>query len=188
MVIRPIRREELEAFASFSNRADLNEHFLNYLRDMWNSGYVRPEWCFVAEEADSFVGRVVYWTLPSLGKPFIVDFLEVPWNANYLEVGTQLLQESLAHLQLQDTESMEYQLDIPSEYSTFPEKRIELLENFGFSLIRETIRFEWKNTQTQIEPSNRLTLRSLNEVGEDAFINAIMQVSLQTLDRSILHD
>ncbi|NMF62752.1 GNAT family N-acetyltransferase [Brasilonema octagenarum UFV-E1] len=188
MDIRPIRREELEVFANFSEQADLNEHFLNYLRDMWDEGYVRPEWCFVAEEAGEFVGRIVYWSLPSLGKPFICDFLELPWNANYLAVGTQLLQQSLTQLQLHDSDSMEYQLDIPSPYSTYLEKRIELLEKFGFSLNRETIRFEWKDTQTQITLSNRLTFRSLNQVGEDAFIHGIMQVSSQTLDRSILHD
>ncbi|KAB8315656.1 GNAT family N-acetyltransferase [Tolypothrix campylonemoides VB511288] len=188
MDIRPIRREELEVFANFSEQADLNGHFLNYLRDMWDESYVRPEWCFVAEEAGEFFGRIVYWSLPSLGKPFICDFLELPWNANYLEVGTQLLQESLTQLHIHDIDSMEYQLDIPSPYSTHLEKRIDLLEKFGFSLKRETIRFEWKDTQTQITPSNRLTFRSLNEVGEDAFIHAMMQVSSQTRDRSILHE
>ena len=188
MVIRPIRREEVEAFANFSNQGELNEHFLTYLRDMWDEGYVHPEWCFVVEEAGKFIGRIVYWSLPSLGKPFICDFLELPWNANYLEVGIQLLQQSLAQLHLHDEDSMEYQLDIPSPYSRYLEKRIDLLENFGFSLNRETVRFEWKDTQTQVTPSNRLTFRSLNQVGEDVFIYAIMQVSSQTLDRSILHD
>ncbi|BAY49722.1 GCN5-related N-acetyltransferase [Scytonema sp. HK-05] len=188
MDIRPISREELEVFANFSEQAELNEHFLNYLRDMWDESYVRPEWCFVAEEAGEFFGRIVYWSLPSLGKPFICDFLELPWNANYLEVGTQLLQQTLTQLHLHDNDSMEYQLDIPSPSSRFLEERIDLLENFGFSLKRETIRFEWKDTQTQITPSNRLTFRSLNEVGEDAFIHAMMQVSSQTRDRSILHE
>ncbi|NMG09835.1 GNAT family N-acetyltransferase [Brasilonema sp. UFV-L1] len=188
MDIRPIRREELEAFANFSERADLNEHFLNYLRDMWAGSYIRPEWCFVAEEAGEFVGRIAYWCLPSLDKPFEMDVLEVPWNANYIEVGSNLIQQSLSQLQIPDIESIEYVLDIPSPSSRFLEERLELLRNFGFSLKRETIRFEWRDTQTQIAPSNRLTFRSLDEVGEDAFIKAIMQVSSQSLDRSISYD
>lgn len=92
MDIRPICREELETFASFSEHADLNEHFLTYLKDMWELGYVRPEWCFVAEEAGKFIGRIVYWSLRSLDKPMLIDILEVPWSQNYIEVGTNLLQ------------------------------------------------------------------------------------------------
>lgn len=34
MVIRPIGREELEVFASLSDRIDPNKHFLSYLTDM----------------------------------------------------------------------------------------------------------------------------------------------------------
>ncbi|MBW4687963.1 MAG: GNAT family N-acetyltransferase [Komarekiella atlantica HA4396-MV6] len=185
MDIRPICREELETFASFSDRADLNEHFFTYLKDMWALVYVRPEWCFVAEEAGKFIGRIVYWSLRSLDKPMLIDILEVPWSQNYIEVGTNLLQHSLVQLQLQ---SVEYDLDCTSSDFTSLQKRIELFEHFGFSLQRETIRFEWKDTQTQVTPSNRLTFRSIEEVGEDAFINAIIQVSSQTLDRSILHN
>jgi hypothetical protein len=60
MVIRPIGREELAAFASLSDRIDANKHFLSYLTNMWASGYIRPEWCFVAESAGKFIGRIVY--------------------------------------------------------------------------------------------------------------------------------
>lgn len=182
MDIRPIRHEELETFASFSDRIELNKKFLIYLTKMLASGYVRLEWCFVAEQAGEFIGRIVYWSLPSLDKPVIVDILEVPWSENYLEVGINLLQQSLAQLNLQ---SVEYEIDSPSSDFTALQKRIELFENFGFSLKRETIRFEWKDTQTQIVPSNRLTFRSLDEIGEDAFIDAIAQVSLETRDISL---
>lgn len=54
--------------------------------------------------------------------------------------------------------------------------------DFHFSW--ETIRFEWKDIQTEITSSNQLTFRSLDEVGDDAFIVAIAQVSSQSLDRS----
>jgi RimJ/RimL family protein N-acetyltransferase len=185
MDIRPIYREELEAFANFNERADLNEHFLAYLTEMLSLGYVRLEWCFVAEEAGKFIGRIVYWSLQGIDKPMIVDILEVPWSENYIEVGTNLLEHSLAQLHLQ---SIEYDLDSPSSDFTSLQKRIELFEHFGFTLKSETIRFEWKDTQTQIVPSNRLTFRSLEQVGEDAFIDAIIQVSSQTLDRSISKD
>lgn len=187
MVIRPIRREELKTFANFSDCLEQNKHFLAYLTEMLALGYVRLEWCFVAEEAGKFIGRIVYWSLPSLEKPVIVDILEVPWSENYLEVGTNLLKYSLAQLHFQSTDSIEYELDSPSSDFTSLQKRIEVFEHFGFLLKRETIRFEWKDIQTQTVPSNRLNFRSLDKVGEDTFINAIAQVSSQTLDSSILH-
>jgi ribosomal protein S18 acetylase RimI-like enzyme len=188
MVIRPIQREELEAFASLSDRIDANKRFLSYLTDMWASGYIRPEWCFVAESAGNFIGRIVYWSLPSLLKPVVVDILEVSWSENYIEVGTNLLQHSLAQLHFQSGDSIEYELDSPSSDFTSLHKRIEVFENFGFSLSRETIRFEWKDIQTEIASSNQLTFRSLDQVGDDAFIQAIAKVSSQTLDRSILQN
>ncbi|MDF5723364.1 MAG: hypothetical protein PUP91_23410 [Rhizonema sp. PD37] len=67
--------------------------------------------------------------------------------------------------------------------STFADKRIEVIEQFGFSLTRETCRFEWKETQTQIGRSQRLVFRTLDDIGEDAFINTFMRVSENSLDR-----
>jgi RimJ/RimL family protein N-acetyltransferase len=188
MDIRPICREELEAFANLSDRIDLNKHFLAYLTEMLASGYIRPEWCFVAEEAGKFIGRIVYWSLPSLEKPVVVDILEVAASENYLEVGLNLLQHSLTQLQLQSNDSIEYKIDSLSSDFTSLQKRIDLFEHFGFSLKRETIRFEWKDIQSQIMSSNRLKFRAFDEVSEDAFINAIMEVSSQSLDNSILQN
>jgi hypothetical protein len=64
-----------------------------------------------------------------------VDVLEVPWSENYIEVGTNLLQQSLAQLHFQSGDSIEYELDSPSSDFTLLHKRIELFENFGFSLL-----------------------------------------------------
>ncbi|MBD2777487.1 GNAT family N-acetyltransferase [Iningainema tapete] len=188
MLIRPIQREELKVFAAFSNQPERNERFLTYLTSMWDEGYIRPEWCFVAEQAGAFIGRIVYWTLPSLDNFFEVDVLEVPWNANYLEVGTKLLLDSLAQMPLPPEAIIQYTLDTPypmstSGISTYTEQRIEVMEKFGFSLLRETHRFEWQETQTQIALSQRLVFRTLEDVGEDVFINTLMRVSENSLDR-----
>lgn len=196
MLIRPIQREELNEFAALSDQPEKNQRFLTYLTKMWTEGYIRPEWCFVAEEAGAFIGRIVYWTLPSLDNFFEVDVLEVPWSANYLEVGTKLLLDSLGQMHLQDSVVIQYTLDTPYPMSTslmptFAEQRIEVIEQFGFSLTRETRRFENVETRgvlqgfefTQIRRSPRLIFRTLDDVGEDAFINTIMRVSENSLDR-----
>ncbi len=180
MIIRPICREELDKFTAFTDDSERNEGFRAYLTQMWDEGYIRPEWCFVAEVAGGFIGRIVYWTLPTLDNLFEVDFLELPWNANYLEVGTKLLRLSLALLQ-QEPIVIQYVIDTPSPMFTFAAQRLEVIEQFGFVFTRETCRFEW--LQTEIIPSQRLVFRSLDHVGEDVFIDAMMRVSENTLDR-----
>jgi hypothetical protein len=61
---------------------------------------------------------------------------------------------------------------------------LNCLKILDFHFSWETIRFEWKDIQTEIASSNRLMFRSLDQVGDDAFIVAIAQVSSQSLDRS----
>lgn len=190
MSIRPIHCCELNAFASFSDEPQRNSEFLAYLTQMWDKGYIRPEQCFVAEETGEFIGRIVYWALPSQDNFFMVDFLEVKENANYLEVGAQLLQESLALLHLPAHTLILYTLDTPYPKSTSsPSKsasvRIQLLERLGFSLMRETYRFELQALPTKIQLSERLIFRSLDDVGEDVFINTMICVSSNSLDRTI---
>jgi len=180
MIIRPICPEELDLFTAFTDQSERNERFHAYLTQMWDEGYIRPEWCFVAEVAGAFIGRIVYWTLPLVENLFEVDFLEVPWDADYLEVGTKLLRSSLPLLQQEHT-VIQYVIDTPSPMSTFAAQRLEVIEQSGFEFTRETRRFEW--LMNEIIPSQRLVFRSLDDVGEDAFIDAMMRVSENTLDR-----
>ncbi|BAZ16993.1 GCN5-related N-acetyltransferase [Calothrix sp. NIES-4071] len=187
MFIRPICSEELNVFAAFSDKPQTNERFLAYLTQMWNEGYIRPELCFVAEEAGEIIGRIVYWKLPSLNNFLEIDFLEISLSANYLEVGAELLVRSLEMLNLPANTIIQHTLDIPYPISTpfNSVASIELLEQFGFSLIRETCRFELQATTQEIMPSKRLLFRTLDDVGEDTFIDAIECVSSGSLDRTI---
>ena len=77
-------------------------------------------------------------------------------------------------------------LDAPPLYPQWqdsPEKRIELLERAGFALKRETSRFEWRGEPPSMP--GRLAFRTLGEVGEEAFVDAMARVSEGTLDREI---
>lgn len=189
MFIHPICEEELNVFAAFSDNPQTNERFLAYLTQMWNEGYIRPELCFVAEEAGEIIGRIAYWKLPSLNNFLEIDFLEVSSSANYLEVGAELLARSLDMLNLAADTIIQHTLDVPYPVSTpSPSNsvaRIELLEQFGFSLIRETCRFELQAITAEVKPSKRLLYRTLDDVSEDTFIDAIKRVSFDSLDRII---
>ncbi|MBW4600581.1 MAG: GNAT family N-acetyltransferase [Calothrix sp. FI2-JRJ7] len=189
MFIRPICEEELKVFAAFSDNSQTNERFLAYLTQMWNEGYITPELCFVAEEAGEFVGRTAYWKLPSLNNFLEIDFLEVSLSVDYLKVGAELLARSLDMLNLPVNTVIQHTLDIPYPIFTLEPSnsvaRIELLEQFGFWLIRETCRFELQAIAAEVKPSRQLLYRTLDDVGEDTFIDAIERVSSNSLDQII---
>ena len=59
-----------------------------------------------------------------------------------------------------------------------------MLEGAGFAFRRETDRFHRRGEEPPPVPG-RLSFRTLDEVGEDAFVDAMMRVSEGTLDREI---
>jgi hypothetical protein len=171
MLIRPIRLEELNVFATFSGNSQRNERFLAYLTQMWDEGYISPELCFVAEEAGELIGRIVYWKLPSLNNFLEIDFLEVSSSANYFEVGAELLSRSLDILNLPIDSVIQHTLDIP--YPTISPSssiaNIELLEKFGFSLVRETCRFELQAIAAEVKSSAQLLYCARKGCGRRCF-------------------
>jgi predicted N-acetyltransferase YhbS/ribosomal protein S18 acetylase RimI-like enzyme len=159
-----------------------------YLKRMFAAGSMRPEWCFVAEEeGEGPVGRVAFWTLPGMEEPFALVLLDVPWDGDYMGVGKRLLGEVLGEAHALGAGEIEHVLDDPPMQPQFqynPEKRIELFGSTGFAFRRETGRFEWRGEEPPVA-SPRLAFRTLEEVGEDTFIEAMREVSEGTLDREI---
>jgi hypothetical protein len=70
------------------------------------------------------------------------------------------------------------------QFQHHPEQRTELLQSVGFDFRRETGRFEWRGGEPLTVPG-RLSFRTLEEVGEDAFVEAMRMVSEGTPDREI---
>jgi RimJ/RimL family protein N-acetyltransferase/predicted N-acetyltransferase YhbS len=186
MHTRPLRTDNLRLFVGAT--PDHRREVEQYLESMFATGSMRPEWCFVAEEEGvGPVGRVAFWTLPGMEKPFALVLLDVPWDADYVGVGTRLLEDVLEEARALGTEEIEHVVDNPPmrpQFQYFPERRVELLEGVGFGFRRETGRFEWRGGELSAVPG-RLSFRTLEDVGEDAFVDAMTEVSEGTLDREI---
>jgi hypothetical protein len=188
MTIRPIRRDELDVFARFSGAEDGDQWFADYLTELWQEGTSHPHWCFVAEEEAQIVGRIGYWALPMSDTPSVVAFLLLPWDGDYLRIGGMLLRQTLAKFRAQSAQTMKYLLPIPSRLHAHPARRVEVLESVGFSLRREGDRWECTDAAMRLVVSNHLVFRSLDDVGETAFIAAIQRVTEGTLDRGLRSD
>jgi ribosomal protein S18 acetylase RimI-like enzyme len=185
--IRPVGNDELDLFVEAAGLPDHQREIRQYLKNMFAAGSMRPEWCFLAEDGDRPVGRVAFWTLPGMEEPFALVLLDVDWEGNYAPLGKRLLRYTLdaAHaLGAADIEHVIDDLPVRPQFQHHANRRIELLESVGFSLRRETSRFERRGTEPPTEPG-RLKFRTLEEVGKEAFIEAIERVSEGTLDREI---
>jgi len=186
MHIRPVRVDDLDLFvgATPDHRSEVEQ----YLESMFTAGSMRPEWCFVAEEeGEAPLGRVAFWTLPGMEEPFALVLLDVPWDGDFVGVGTRLLEDVLEEARALGAEEIEHVVDDPPmrpQFQHHPQKRVALLEGVGFAFRRETGRFEWRGGEPPAVPG-RLSFRTLEEVGEDAFVEAMTEVSEGTLDREI---
>ncbi len=188
MHIRPVRTDELDLFVEAAGTAVHRREVEQYLKSMFEAGSMRPEWCFVVqEEGGHHLGRVAFWTLPGMEVPFALVLLDVPWDGDNVGVGKRLLGEVLVEARALGAGEIEHVLDDPPmrpQFQFHPEKRVELLESVGFAFRRETGRFEWHGEEPPAAPP-RLSFRTVEEVGEDAFVEAMREVSAGTLDREI---
>jgi RimJ/RimL family protein N-acetyltransferase len=190
MHTRPVRADELDLFVGAAGTPDQRREVEHYLKSMFAAGSMRPEWCFVAEEeqGERPLGRVAFWTLPGMEIPFALVLLDVPWDDDYIGVGTRLLGDVLELARALGAEEVEHVVDNPPmrpQFQHHPEQRTELLESVGFAFRRETGRFEWPGGGEPPAVPGRLSFRTLEEIGEDAFVEAMRMVSEGTLDREI---
>jgi RimJ/RimL family protein N-acetyltransferase len=190
MVIRPLAVGELETFARIAGRSEHAASVYEYLERLLTQGYVHHDWLFVLEEAYQIIGTIAYWTLPALGTPTDFVLLELPWErADALTLGTLFVQHALLHMQaLGASDTIGHVIDLPPvrpQWQYYPEQRAALLQQLGFVLRRETLRWECQVGTSVRAASARLTFRPLEEVGEAAFMEAIQRGSAGTLDRQI---
>lgn len=187
MHTRSLRAGELDLFVEAGGAPEHRREVKSYVEDMFARGSMRPEWCFVLEDGDRALGRVALWTLPKTERPLDAVLLDVPWDGEHLEIGGRLLRDVFEEAHSLGAEEIGHVLDAPPMLPQFqhrPEKRIELLKWVGFALTRETVRFEWRGGPPP-GTSGRLEFRALEEVGEDAFVDAVARVTEGTLDRDM---
>jgi len=181
---------EVKIALAIGHRAEESSQVLSYLEKMMECGSIRREWCLVIEEDGRMTGRIAFWTLPKVGKPLAMVLLELPWDRDdVFTVGKAVMESALPILKANGAETIEYMVDSPPvapQFQRHMEIRLNILEQMGFSLTRETNRFEWKaDHHPLLTAPCSLTFRSLPEAGDDAFEQAIMKVSAQTLDQRI---
>lgn len=191
MNIRPISLGELDAFAACGRDPERAASVRGYVEQLLAQGSTRPDWLFVVEDGDHLLGTVGLWTIAGQSEPMDFILLEAPWEDVDFTVGAALLDYTLEQMRRLGSKTVGHVLDMQPiwpQWQTHAEQRAALLERFGFKLVRETLRFDWHASQPLPAAPTRLGFRSLAEVGDDAFLDAVARVSDGTLDRSIATD
>lgn len=177
MQIRSIQAHELPKLAAVGYFPSGESGFIEYVQAEWQTGRGRPEWCFVAEEGDQFIGRVLFSTTDTEAACYA---LHLPWEGDYLPIAEALFKHALTVLKDAGITHLESWLN--SARPRIPEQRA-VYDHLGMVLVQEKRRF-WRESAAPLRLMQpRLTFRTLDEVGEGVFIDTLQRATEGTLDR-----
>ncbi|GAA4910401.1 RimJ/RimL family protein N-acetyltransferase [Stackebrandtia albiflava] len=181
-VVRPAHPHE---FPVITGETDRDASRAAYLADLLDKGCTRPEWCLVADTGEGVIGGVALWSMPGADTPSDIVLLEAPWDEPGLTTG-HLLLERAGHLAAElGATTQGHVLDSPAQApqeQTHPEARVELLRANGFALARDGYRYRWTPEAGLPEGEDRLTWRSLAELGREPFLDLLTDLLPHTGD------
>lgn len=141
-LIRPIGVGELPTFALTANHPDHVADQAGYIERLIGIGSMRPEWCYLAEQAGIPIARFAFWTLPKVGTPEAIVLLDVASDvAERAVVAEALLARAIADALSTNTSELGHVIDEPAQapqWQTDPEQRAAWLEAAGFRVARAT--------------------------------------------------
>jgi len=150
------------------------------------------EWRFVAEDGGRRIGGVTLSLAPTTSDPawlgtlpsheLTASGLDLPWDSDYLEIGSRLLTSATAALG--DAVPDQVQTRVNRDYHEHVEERRALLGGSGLSLFQEKQGFRWVDDGTPIEVSPRLVFVTVEEIGTAAFAAVMGRCGEGTLDRN----
>jgi RimJ/RimL family protein N-acetyltransferase len=135
------------------------------------------------------VARAALWALPGGEVPTNIVLIETDWADDALTAGRELM--TAVHELAVDlgARSLEHTIDsppVPAQYQEHPEVRVRLLEESGYAPLRDGLR--WLIAPPTPKEDSPLRFRSLSEVGEEVFVDAIAASFEGTADSELQHD
>jgi ribosomal protein S18 acetylase RimI-like enzyme len=147
----------------------------DYLDSILRQRATRPEWCVVALDGETPIARGALWA--PAGQPVPTDFvlLDADWDEPALASAHVLLARLHEQARELGAEALSHHVDDPPaapQYQEHAEARVQLLEDAGYTLLRDGLRWRLSGSPTE-QPDPSLSFRTLAEVGDDAFVAAI---------------
>lgn len=172
MRIRNINDNDIENLLQLGEwKKSFKDTLLSWMED----SITKLEWCFIAEDNNKFLGRVVYGVFDNN-----LEILDIGVKEANYKILFELLKYSLEEMKTKGFRKVEYH--IYSDKDGF-EEYVEILKRVGFNITQEKKSFTWESDRGVSNKSGRLTFKNLEEIGMDSFIEAIEKVTYETLDR-----
>jgi RimJ/RimL family protein N-acetyltransferase len=181
MIVRAIESRERARFAAIDQSGLLQAH----LDEAFASGATSERWCLVAKRNGRWLGRIFLRGPAGLGEIFVHFFDIALDEADADGTAQALIQAALEVLADDDRRTVLFALDEEHPWHPQPARRHSWFRKAGFEMGRRARRWEWPRSDVARPDSGRLTFRRLDQVGEDAFREAIARVSDGTLDRRL---
>jgi ribosomal protein S18 acetylase RimI-like enzyme len=175
----------MDAFRSVSAASQYQRQLEEYLASLLQRGSTKPGWCLVGLDDGMAVARAALWALPDHEAPTDIVLIDADWNDAELAAGHALLSEVHDLAAAHGADALSHHVDSPPgppQYQENDEARIRLLAESGYELMRDGLRWAYSGSPPQEARAQSLVFRSLPEVGEDAFIEAIASTYEGTRD------
>jgi ribosomal protein S18 acetylase RimI-like enzyme len=153
-----------------------------YLETLLDQRCTRPEW--MVADGDS---RAVLWALPGGEVPSHVVLIETDWGDSHLVAGRALMARVHALAARLGAQELGHTIDSPSvppQLQEHADARVALLEATGYVLVRDGLRWLLAGPAA-IADDGPLSFRTLSEVGEGAFVEAIAATLQGTPDAEL---
>jgi RimJ/RimL family protein N-acetyltransferase len=185
LTLRPITGpEELQIFGRLSYALD------GEIPGDLRAGRRRPEWMWIALQAERLVARAAWWSRGEQDRPLLLDVFDIDDSGverdDAIEVGARLIETALADILPAGVRPPDYVRFVPPNWRDesaarhVVTDRITALERVGARLLVERLRLEWRPGTPLPAASGRLMFRPVRDRAE---LVRLMTLTLEgTLD------
>ena len=167
----------LDEFLSVSAASRFQNQLREYAESLLDQQITKPDWCVIGLEDGAPAARGALWAFSGEALPRDIVLIEADWDDEGLSAGQALLAKLHDLARDLGADELTHSVDNPPaapQYQEHEEARIRLLETAGYELLRDGLRWRYSgSTADEARQEHPLTFRTLSDVGEDAFIEAI---------------
>jgi RimJ/RimL family protein N-acetyltransferase len=176
----------VDAFQSTSTDSPYQEQLREYLESLLRQRCTKPGWCVLGLEGGAPVARAALWSLPNQPVPTDIVLIDADWSDAELSAPRAVLTRAHELASELGADSLSHSVDSPPgapQYQDNEEARVRLLRDCGYELLRDGLRWRFRPSPSRAaEHESSLSFRTLTEVGEDAFVEAIASTYHGTRD------
>jgi ribosomal protein S18 acetylase RimI-like enzyme len=176
----------MDAFRAVSAASQYQRQLEDYLASLLQRRSTKPDCCLVGLDDGVPVARAALWALPDHEVPTDIVLIDADWNDAELAGGRALLSKVHDLAAAEGADALSHHVDSPPgppQYQENDEARIRLLAESGYELMRDGLRWAYSGSPSQeAARAQSLVFRSLPEVGEEAFVEAIASTYQGTRD------